>query len=95
MFTCIPYSVYTTYNKNFKCICIRCSKLIIDAKELGDIKNKKKYLLLVVEKCSKVNICGVACECGCGALQPSKYSKEGLSKIYAEWKDDNLGRWCR
>tara|TARA_Y100000591_G_C21854018_1_gene713706 strand:- start:6664 stop:11115 length:4452 start_codon:yes stop_codon:yes gene_type:complete len=77
--------------KILKCICIRCSKLLIDAKELGDIKNKKKLFTLVVEKCSKVNICGVSCECGCGALQPSKYSKEGLSKIYAEWKDDNLG----
>ena len=34
-------------------------------------------------------ICGVDCEDGCGAVQPSKYYKKPseLSKIYAEWKD--------
>ena len=25
--------------------------------------------------------------CGCGAKQPDKYIKEGIAKIYAEWKD--------
>ena len=24
---------------------------------------------------------------GCGAIQPNKYVKEGLAKIYAEWKE--------
>jgi len=75
--------------KILKCICIRCSTILIDIDELefSTIKNKKKLFNMIVEKCSKVNICGTHCENGCGALQPTKYSKEGLSKIYAEWKD--------
>jgi len=78
--------------KILKCICIRCSNILIDLKdfEFANSKNKKKLFNLVVEKCSKVNICGTHCENGCGALQPYKYNKEGLSKIYAEWKDKSL-----
>jgi DNA-directed RNA polymerase II subunit RPB1 len=78
--------------KILKCICIRCSNLLIDVNdpELSTIKNKKKLFTSVVEKCSKVNICGTSTDCGCGALQPSKYIKEGLSKIYAEWKDKSV-----
>ena len=78
--------------KILKCICIRCSNLLIDINELqlSGIKNKKKLFTMVVEKCSKVQICGTCTEHGCGALQPTKYTKEGLSKIYAEWKDKSL-----
>ena len=77
--------------KILKCICIRCSKILIDTNDIEfNIKNKKKIFNLVVEKCSKVKICGTNCENGCGALQPTKYIKDGLSKIYAEWKDKSL-----
>ena len=77
--------------KILKCICIRCSKILIDTNDIElNIKNKKKLFNLVVEKCSKVKICGTNCENGCGALQPTKYIKDGLSKIYAEWKDKSL-----
>ena len=41
----------------------------------------------MTDKCSKIKICGTDCENGCGAVQPSKYVKEGLAIIYAEWKD--------
>ena len=78
--------------KILKCICIRCSKLLIDVNtpEIQNIiKNvpAKKRFNLMTEKCSKIKICGTDCENGCGAVQPSKYVKEGLAVIYAEWKD--------
>ena len=77
--------------KILKCICIRCSKLLIDVNELKlNIIDKKKLFTNAVEKCSKVQICGTCTDNGCGALQPTKYIKEGLSKIYAEWKDKSL-----
>ena len=78
--------------KILKCICIRCSQILIDINDLdlSSIKNKKKLFTIIVDKSSKVNICGTHCENGCGALQPTKYSKEGLSKIYAEWKAKSL-----
>ena len=78
--------------KILKCICIRCSNLLIDVNdpEFSNIKDKKKLFTLIVEKSSKINICGTSCENGCGALQPTKYIKDGLSKIYAQWKDKSL-----
>ena len=81
--------------KILKCICIRCSKLLIDINtpEIQSIiKNvsPKKRFNIFTEKCFKIKICGTDCENGCGALQPNKYIKEGLSQIYAEWKDKSL-----
>ena len=37
-----------------------------------------------------MKICGVESDDGCGAVQPSKYVKKELSKIFAEWKDKSL-----
>ena len=78
--------------KILKCICIRCSNLLIDINDfdISNIKDKKKLFTVVLEKCSKISICGTSSDNGCGALQPSKYTKDGLSKIYAEWKDKSL-----
>ena len=83
--------------KIIKGICIRCSKLLIDANnpEILEIINSSKGMKrfnLIIDKCSKVKICGTECENGCGAQQPSKFSKDGLSKIYAEWKDSDLDK---
>jgi DNA-directed RNA polymerase II subunit RPB1 len=78
--------------KILKCICIRCSKLLIDINTpeiqhiIKNVPSKKRFNLMT-DKCSKIKICGTDCENGCGAVQPSKYVKEGLSIIYAEWKD--------
>ena len=86
--------------KILKCICIRCSKILINAendeiKEALNLLKARKRWAYIIEKCGKVKICGVETECGCGALQPHKYvrnvQKEGLSRIYAEWKDTGSG----
>ena len=76
--------------KTMKCICFRCSKLLIqpDHDLLRDIKKTgSKRFKHVLEKCSKVKRCGEKNEDGCGAIQPSKYSKDNINKIVAEWKN--------
>ena len=73
---------------------MRCSKLLIN-KEDSEISEVLKVLKgrnrwnYIIDKCSKVKICGSETEDGCGAVQPSKIMKEtnSLAKIYAEWKD--------
>ena len=78
--------------KVLKCVCIRCSKLLIDKNDqdilniINNLKGKKRWNFMT-ETCSKIKICGSESENGCGAIQPAKYIKDGLCKIYAEWKD--------
>ena len=83
--------------KILKCVCIRCSKILIDpnneeiAENLNLLKGRKRWAY-IIEICSKIKICGSHTDCGCGATQPSKFTKDthSLSRIYAEWKDSNI-----
>ena len=83
--------------KILKCICIRCSKLLIDpnneeiSENLNLLKGRKRWAY-IIDMCSKIKICGSHTDCGCGATQPSKFTKDthSLSRIYAEWKDSNI-----
>tara|TARA_B100000900_G_scaffold415988_1_gene448322 strand:+ start:2393 stop:6925 length:4533 start_codon:yes stop_codon:yes gene_type:complete len=83
----------TTVMKILRCVCIKCSKLLIN-------KEKYSYLLKynnderwqkVFSFASKKKRCGEDSHNGCGCLQP-KLKKEGLATLYAEWneKDDAL-----
>jgi len=78
----------STIMKISRCICIKCSKLLID-------KEKYSYLLKlnaegrwnkVFSLASKKHRCGEDSHNGCGCLQP-KIRKEGLATIIAEWND--------
>jgi DNA-directed RNA polymerase II subunit RPB1 len=78
----------STLMKICRCICIKCSKLLID-------KEKYNYLLKlnaetrwnkVFALASKKHRCGEDSHNGCGCLQP-KIRKEGLATIIAEWND--------
>ena len=78
----------STIMKICRCICIKCSKLLID-------KEKYKYLLelnsderwnKVFALASKKRRCGEDSHDGCGCLQP-KLKKEGLATIIAEWNE--------
>ena len=64
--------------KILRCVCIKCSKLLID-------KNEHKYLLELRDEhrwnrvfaiASKVKRCGEECDDGCGCKQPTKIKKE-------------------
>ena len=70
--------------KLLKCICFRCSKLLLDDDEL-DVVGKDIYekFDLIYEKSKKKKICG--CINGCGSIQPTRYTKEGIGKVFAEW----------
>jgi len=74
-----------------KVICIHCSKLRID-KTL----QKNKDLLLrkgearwkeILALSSNIKRCGQECEDGCGAVQPDKFTREGIARIVAHYNE--------
>ena len=70
--------------KLLKCICFRCSKLLLDDDEL--IVNSKdiyEKFDLIHEKSKKKKTCGHMNGCGC--IQPTRYTREGIGKVFAEW----------
>lgn len=81
--------------KILKCVCWRCSKLLIDQSndEVHNIANKKisrqKKFELIYKLCSKVKRCGQENVDGCGAKLPNKITKEKIGKICMEWKENN------
>ena len=83
----------STIMKILRCVCIKCSKLLIN-------KEKYSYLLnynsderwnKVFALASKKKRCGECSHNGCGCLQP-KLKKEGLATLIAEWsnKDEEI-----
>ena len=71
------------------CVCVSCSKLLVDKELRSQIKAKKgegrwKDLL---EASSNISRCGQETEDGCGARQPDRYKREGIARIVAEWDD--------
>jgi DNA-directed RNA polymerase II subunit RPB1 len=80
----------STIIKILRCICVKCSKLLLS-------KEKYKHLLSLAHSstrwnavfalASKVKRCGEDTNDGCGCKQPSKFKKEGLATITAEWDD--------
>jgi DNA-directed RNA polymerase II subunit RPB1 len=71
------------------CVCVRCSKLLID-KELHKAITKRRgeaRWRAVLNKCSGISRCGQETEDGCGAVQPDRYVRDGIARITAEWVD--------
>jgi DNA-directed RNA polymerase II subunit RPB1 len=69
------------------CVCISCSRLLVDKEMRISIKNKRgegrwKELLEVSKNITR---CGQETEDGCGARQPNRYKREGIARIIAEW----------
>ena len=84
---------FNTILKLLRCVCFKCSKLLINKKKYNQIlsylnENKWKSVYNLCSKSVKVKRCGDDIEDGCGCLQPMKIRKEGLSSIIAEWKSD-------
>ena len=87
----IQYLKYTI--QTLKCVCWKCSKLLIDpnSADVRKIINKKRGLnrfMAITALCSKVKRCGERNIDGCGAPQQSTIKKDsnGIGKIIAEWK---------
>ena len=82
--------------KLMKCVCFRCSKLLInpDGDAVKSILNKKysrqKKWEMMYKLCSKVKKCGAENMEGCGAIQPDKIFRDPIVKIVMEWKAANL-----
>jgi len=78
----------TTILKVLRCVCIKCSKLLI-SKELNKVllnHSSEKRWNAVFAAANKVKRCGDCTSDGCGCRQPVKIKKEGLSTILAEWE---------
>jgi len=75
-----------------KCICIRCSRLLIDKEKyssLLDLAPDKRWRQ-VYSICNKITRCGESSLDGCGCKQPNTYKPDGFATIRAEWKTPEL-----
>ena len=69
------------------CICINCSHLRVDKELRSHIKNKSgegRWKELMAAS-SNITRCGQETEDGCGTRQPTRYKREGIARIVAEW----------
>ena len=76
--------------KILKCICFRCSKLLIDKNKtiIDNIRrkpNKERWDELYEMSC-KISRCGQETEYGCGCKQPDRYKVDSITGIEAHWK---------
>jgi DNA-directed RNA polymerase II subunit RPB1 len=69
------------------CICIRCSKLLIDKSLHQDIPRRRSEARwrATLTGCSNITRCGQETEDGCGARQPNRYVRDSVARIVAEW----------
>lgn len=77
--------------KILKCVCFRCSKLLINP-DSDNVRaclklSRQKRWDVIYKLCSKVRRCGQETMDGCGAKQPEKITREPIVKIVMEWKD--------
>ena len=73
--------------KILKCVCIKCSKLLIKKEDHLNLLTYKPAVRWdnVFALCSKVKRCGESSDNGCACLQPEKIKKEGFATLIAEW----------
>jgi DNA-directed RNA polymerase II subunit RPB1 len=74
--------------KVLRCICYKCSKLLISENASifkSNITNHLKFDKILLE-CKKVKQCGEKNEGGCGTVVPRRYYKQGIGDVFAEWK---------
>ena len=83
------YQFMSTIQKVLKCVCIQCSKLLInkESPKVNDLMKKSNKFRWneVYELSQKISRCGQETEDGCGAKQPDKIKTEGMDGIYAIW----------
>ena len=83
------YQFIQVIQKLLKCVCLQCSKLLINKDEprIKDLmKKSNKYRWNEIYNISqKIKRCGQVTEDGCGCKQPDKLKLEGMDGIYAIW----------
>jgi DNA-directed RNA polymerase II subunit RPB1 len=72
------------------CVCVRCSKLLIDKNLHKDVLKKKGEARwrAILNICANINRCGAETEDGCGAMQPKRYTRDGIARIVADWPQE-------
>jgi len=89
---------FETVRKILRCVCYRCSALLIDPEdpEICKIINKKinrqkKFDLIYKLSSGKFKTCGSSNTLnGCGAKQPHKVQKENIGRIIMSWNDKDI-----
>ena len=76
--------------KILKCVCFRCSKLLLNRDKpiietISKKSNKDRWNDLYNLSC-KINRCGQETEDGCGCKQPDRYKLDPITGIEAIWK---------
>jgi DNA-directed RNA polymerase II subunit RPB1 len=80
--------------KILKCVCFRCSKILINPEDpiiqkmMAKKYSRQKRFEIVYKCCAKMKRCGQDNPNGCGVKLPNKISKENIGKINMEWKDE-------
>jgi len=72
-----------------KCVCFKCSKLLIDKNQHRHItqRSSSDRWDYVGSLAAKVKRCGEKIDDGCGCKQPDKIKLEGMASIYAIWEN--------
>ena len=82
----------STVIKVLKCVCFKCSKLLIEKEEYSFLDNylhsKRWDKFNKIISNLKIKRCGECTNKGCGCLQPNKIIKEGYSSIIGKWDND-------
>ena len=86
---------FDTVRKLLRCICYRCSALLIDPEDPEVIKitnrkisRQKKFESIYKLSSGKFKTCGCSNALnGCGAKQPSKIQKENIGRLVMTWND--------
>ena len=83
--------------KLLKCVCYKCSKLLIDKEsdicKLISKKPNKVRWTEIYNLCSKVKVCGQETMDGCGCIQPDNYKQDGIigiNNIYKSETDETI-----
>ena len=79
----------TTTIKILRCVCVKCSKLLISKEKYKHALNmsSEERWQFIFALASKVKRCGEDTTDGCGCKQPNKIKKEGLATLIAEWEN--------
>lgn len=79
--------------KMCRCVCFKCSKLLIDKESHKNVLNKtaEERWEYVTGLCARVRRCGDKTGNGCGNKQPDKIKLEGMATIQAIWENIDTG----